>query len=93
LRTIVNTSLEGTVYLNAASVPRIIQTDTNKLRNFSLVSLENGNVSDISLAWLDDKFTIVSQEIIYRNRESPPKVGTGTSTSGINSPLQPQNTD
>jgi uncharacterized protein (TIGR04168 family) len=93
LRTIVNTSLEGTVYLNAASVPRIIQTDTDKLRNFSLVSLENGNVSDISLAWLDDKFTIVSQEIIYRNRESPPKVGTGTSTSGINSPLQPQNTD
>lgn len=70
LRTIVNTSIDETVYLNSASVPRIIDTDTDKLRNFSLVCLENSVVSDISLVWVGSQFTIVSQEILYRNQES-----------------------
>ncbi|HEY9822113.1 MAG TPA: TIGR04168 family protein, partial [Candidatus Sericytochromatia bacterium] len=40
LRKAIATNPLGTVYLNSASVPRIIQTDANRLRNFSLVSLQ-----------------------------------------------------
>lgn len=65
LRTITSTT-PGTVYLNSASVPRIIQTETNKLRNFSLVSLESGVVSQISLIWVGKDYDIASEQLLYR---------------------------
>ncbi len=67
LRTIINTNEMGTVYLNAASVPRIKQEGDNILRNFSLVTLENNLVTEISLIWLDNDFNISSQEFLYSN--------------------------
>lgn len=66
LRTPISTSPQGTVYLNSASVPRIIQTETNRLRNFSLVSLESGIVSQISLVWLGKDAIIASEQVLYR---------------------------
>ena len=66
LRTIVNTNTEGTVYLNAAAVPRIKETATNIIRNFSLVTMENRVVSEITLTWLDNEFAIAAEEILYR---------------------------
>ena len=66
LRTTINTNAEGTVYLNAAAVPRIIETATDKIRNFSLVTMISGVVSEISLTWLNDEFAIAAEEIIYR---------------------------
>lgn len=64
LRAQVTTS-QGTVYLNAASVPRIVQTQTSHCRNFSLVSLQSQTVVEASLIWLDQDFTIVSQQMLY----------------------------
>lgn len=57
----------GTIYLNAASVPRIVKTETNCLRNFSLVWLQAGSVTKASLFWLDQNLTLVSETVLYRN--------------------------
>jgi uncharacterized protein (TIGR04168 family) len=69
-RTAIATSPDGTVYLNSASVPRIIQTATDRLRNFSLVSLQGGIVSQASLVWVDKNYTITSEQLLYRRCES-----------------------
>jgi uncharacterized protein (TIGR04168 family) len=58
-------SPEGTIYLNAATVPRIIQQDGVKLRNFSLVSLEGGVVTKAALVWVGKDFQIASEEVFY----------------------------
>lgn len=56
-------SSEGTMYLNAARVPRIVQTPQgDKLRNFSLVYLQGGVVTQASLVWMGEDFTVVSEE-------------------------------
>jgi uncharacterized protein (TIGR04168 family) len=56
-------SSEGTMYLNAARVPRIVQTPQgDKLRNFSLVYLQDGMVTQASLVWMGEDFTVVSEE-------------------------------
>jgi uncharacterized protein (TIGR04168 family) len=56
---------EGTVYLNAAAVPRIIKTEKGHHRNFSLVSMQAGVVTQASLVWLDRDCGVVSEEILY----------------------------
>ncbi|MGK7876096.1 MAG: TIGR04168 family protein [Xenococcaceae cyanobacterium] len=70
LRTAVNNGTGGTIYLNAASVPRIIEKEGERMRNFSLVSLQNGVVSEISLVWVGQDFTVASEEILYCHPES-----------------------
>ncbi|MBE9128563.1 MULTISPECIES: TIGR04168 family protein [unclassified Coleofasciculus] len=69
LRTVISTSLEGTVYLNSASVPRIVETETQRLRNFSVVCLEEGVVSKISLVWVGSEYTVVSEQLLYQRSE------------------------
>ncbi len=56
-----------TIYLNAASVPRIVKTETGCLRNFSLVSLQAGSVAQASIVWLDQHLTLVSETVLYRH--------------------------
>ncbi len=56
---------ENTIYLNAASVPRIVQNNSDRLRNFSIVTLEAGVVSQVSLVWVGKDFTVASEEILY----------------------------
>ncbi|MFB8790957.1 MAG: TIGR04168 family protein [Potamolinea sp.] len=68
-RTPIYTSAEGIVYLNSAKVPRIVQTETDRLRNFSLVSLQGGVVSQASLVWVASDYTVASEEILYRRTE------------------------
>ncbi|KJH71973.1 TIGR04168 family protein [Aliterella atlantica] len=58
---------DGTVYLNAARVPRIIQNNQERWRNFSIVSLQAGLVSQVSLVWVGQDFAVVSEEIIYQS--------------------------
>ncbi|MGQ4646648.1 TIGR04168 family protein [Lyngbya aestuarii] len=70
LRRSIATDAEGTVYLNSASVPRIIQTETDRVRNFSLVSLEGSVVKQISLVWVGKDYTVVSEELLYQDTES-----------------------
>jgi uncharacterized protein (TIGR04168 family) len=60
----------GTVYLNAARVPRIIEREGQKRRNFSLISLVEGEVAHIDLVWLagnSPNFEIVDRELLYRS--------------------------
>lgn len=66
LRKMIHTNPEGTVYLNAASVPRIMEQQGDRLRNFSLVSLQSGTVSQVSLTWLNQNFNIHSEQILYQ---------------------------
>ncbi|NJK50120.1 TIGR04168 family protein [Candidatus Gracilibacteria bacterium] len=72
LRTAVTTTPQGIVYLNAASVPRIIERteDKERLRNFSVVSLRNGAVEQISLIWVGKDFSVVSDRLLY-HRDRP----------------------
>ncbi|MCC3576085.1 MAG: TIGR04168 family protein [Microcoleus sp. PH2017_40_RAT_O_B] len=64
-------SAKGTVYLNAASVPRIIvERECSKLRNFSIVLLEKGTVSEMSLVWVGEDFAVQREQILYRQTES-----------------------
>jgi uncharacterized protein (TIGR04168 family) len=56
---------ENTIYLNAASVPRIVKNNSDRLRNFSIVTLEMGVVSQVSLVWVGKDFTVASEEILY----------------------------
>jgi uncharacterized protein (TIGR04168 family) len=70
LRKSLEVSAEGTVYLNAASVPRIVERECSKLRNFSIVLLENGGVSEVSLVWLGEDFAVALEQILYRRAES-----------------------
>ncbi|MGK7883067.1 MAG: TIGR04168 family protein [Crocosphaera sp.] len=66
LRTRVVTNEQGTVYLNAASVPRVIEENGKKLRNFSLVSLDNNQVTNVSFVWVDDQGAIATEELLYK---------------------------
>ncbi|MEG3862428.1 TIGR04168 family protein [Microcoleus sp. herbarium12] len=70
LRKSLEVSGGGTVYLNAASVPRIVEKECSKLRNFSIVLLENGTVSAVSLVWVGEDFAVEREQILYRQTES-----------------------
>lgn len=63
-------SPEGTIYLNAATVPRIIEENGIKLRNFSLVDLEDGVVTKATLVWVGKDFQVVTEEIFYNSLSS-----------------------
>ncbi|PSF32241.1 TIGR04168 family protein [Aphanothece hegewaldii CCALA 016] len=70
LRTQIEISPENTIYLNAALVPRIIEQNGQKLRNFSLVTLEQKKVTQASLVWIDPEYQIVSENLIYSTKEN-----------------------
>jgi len=52
----------GTVFLNSACSPRIIKENDQVFRNFSLVTLELGKVTQASLVWLDLSHHIVKED-------------------------------
>ncbi|HEY9890115.1 MAG TPA: TIGR04168 family protein [Candidatus Obscuribacterales bacterium] len=54
-----------TVYLNAACVPRIVKTAHDCRRNFSLVTLQQGQVQQASLVWVDQALAVVAEESLY----------------------------
>jgi uncharacterized protein (TIGR04168 family) len=56
---------DGTVYLNAARVPRIIKTERDCVRNFSLVTLEAGVVTHAALVWVNAAFERVAEEELW----------------------------
>jgi uncharacterized protein (TIGR04168 family) len=65
-------SEEGTIYLNAARVRRIEEIDRQKRRNFSIVLLENGVVSEASLVWVGPDSEIVESELLYQQNSNQP---------------------
>ena len=68
IRTRVTTDAKGTVYFNAANVPRIETTPSGNRRSFSLVTLNQGTVESIKLVWIDSDFAQVSQEQLYSRK-------------------------
>ncbi|MEL6902710.1 MAG: TIGR04168 family protein [Cyanobacteria bacterium J06606_4] len=65
LRKRVAKDTEGTIYFNAANVPRIEKTPLGKRRSFSLVTLNQGKVESIALIWLNESFDQISEELLY----------------------------
>jgi uncharacterized protein (TIGR04168 family) len=55
----------NTLYLNAARVPRIVNTRIGKVRNFSLVTLQGGKVTRASIAWVNPEFSIEAETVLY----------------------------
>jgi uncharacterized protein (TIGR04168 family) len=64
-RKAINKGQRGTIYFNSACVPRIKDTIEGKFRNFSLVYLENHQITKISLVWLDQNYNQVAEELFY----------------------------
>jgi uncharacterized protein (TIGR04168 family) len=54
----------GTIYLNAARVPRIVKTEAGHRRNFSLVTLQAGVVVEASIVWVKEDFTVETEQIL-----------------------------
>ena len=55
----------GTVYLNAACVPRIIDAEMGKQHNFSVVTLEDNQVTEVNLVWVNSELAIASIECLF----------------------------
>lgn len=65
LRTMAVVDRWGTVYVNSARVPRIVETDAgSKQRNYTLVTLAADGVRAIELVWVADGGTVTSREPI-----------------------------
>ena len=65
-RDAIATNNMGTIFLNAACSPRIVKNNDTECRNFSIVSLESGQITQISLVWLNSHCQIVSEKILYQ---------------------------
>ena len=72
IRTRVASDTKGTIYFNAANVPRIEATPEGYRRSFSLVTLNQGTVESIDLVWIDSDFIQVSQEQLYVKPSTAP---------------------
>ncbi|WP_271253502.1 TIGR04168 family protein [Pseudanabaena sp. Chao 1811] len=64
-REVIATNDMGTIFFNSALTPRIVQTNDGYYRNFSLVTLESGRVSQISIVWLDALLKVISEDILF----------------------------
>lgn len=65
LRERVTVDHHGTVYVNAACVPRIQGEAGDRHRNFTVVTLVAGTVTAVHLVWVGEHGQIVSQECLY----------------------------
>jgi uncharacterized protein (TIGR04168 family) len=84
LRVTLIASPEDTVYVNAASVPRIVHRGNVCLRNFTLVTLQNSLVSQVSLVWIDQDFNLHSEDVWYRSSGQPQAVLVEIACEGAN---------
>ncbi|MGB3559839.1 MAG: TIGR04168 family protein [Geitlerinemataceae cyanobacterium] len=82
LRRCIHLSPQGTVYLNAANVPRIVSTPTGTVRNFSLVSFQSGVVRQINRVWVDENYKVIEQIWLY-DRNAPIPVNSINNLDGV----------
>lgn len=61
----------GTVYVNSAQVPRVINSDADCRRSFTLITLQAGKVQTVGLVWLDASNSVVSKEYLYQTSGGP----------------------
>jgi uncharacterized protein (TIGR04168 family) len=60
----------GTLYLNVAAVPRVLQQGRQTLRNFTLITLEAHRAIEAQLVWLDAAGDIASQTLLYERAQA-----------------------
>lgn len=53
---------DGTVYLNAARTPRIIETDGGICHNFSIVELAHDRICSTTCIWVNEQLKTISEE-------------------------------
>jgi uncharacterized protein (TIGR04168 family) len=70
-RQIIAVDQHGTVYVNAAAVPRIRETSAGRLRNFTLVTLQAGEVTQAKIVWVDEFLAIASETVTYSASKQP----------------------
>lgn len=56
---------QGTVYLNAAWVPRIVRSGQHCRRHFSLVTLANQRVTTVEQLWIDQDLAITDHQTLF----------------------------
>ncbi len=56
---------QHTIHLNAASVPRIVENNGIKCRNFSLVIMNHGGISSSSLVWINQEYAVQATHSLY----------------------------
>ncbi len=56
----------GTVYLNVASVPRIVGKGDERRRNFTLITLEGRKVTEADLVWTDNQGRIEQSSSYFK---------------------------
>ncbi|MGD1852859.1 MAG: TIGR04168 family protein [Leptolyngbyaceae cyanobacterium] len=56
---------QGTVYVNGANVPRVLETDSGWQCSFTLVTLAEGKVQTVRLIWVDAAAALLSGEFLY----------------------------
>ena len=69
---------DETLYLNAARCPRHLKNGADLERNFSLVTLTDGQITASRLAWLNAAHQIISEEDLLADLSSPPPSTNGT---------------
>lgn len=80
-----------TLYLNAARVPRIVEVEADapaeakgdRLRNFSLVRLEAGHVTDARLVWLNSTHETCMEETLYTSADPVVKSASSETLIGL----------
>lgn len=73
MRTVVK-ELDGTVYLNAAAVPRIQEHSHGRERNFFLVKLFQNRVLEVKLIWLSSNQRPISEQVFYTHQQQPQRL-------------------
>jgi len=65
LRKMIKQDEQKTIYLNAASTPRIKQFNGETVHNFSLINLQKNEVKSINLVWVNRQGKIIIQYNLY----------------------------
>lgn len=65
-RRMLHVDAAGTVYVNAAWVPRIVKTEHESRRNFSLVRLQGPVVTAVTVIWVTASGEITAETVLYR---------------------------
>jgi uncharacterized protein (TIGR04168 family) len=71
LRKRVHLDSDGTLYLNAACVPRIAVLESVQYRNFSVVQLTDGQVTQVHSVWVSAQGAIADQEQLFEQTLNP----------------------
>jgi uncharacterized protein (TIGR04168 family) len=66
LRERLQVDADGTVYLNAACVPRWKEIEGTMGHNFSLVTLDEGQVTKVRSVWVTGLGEILQEEVLYQ---------------------------